>query len=341
MINAIYYDGHTTRPRPVRLLIHNGIVSLNGSGYRRTVRVADLTVSEPLEHAPCLMRLPTGGVLEVSDPSLHELLAQNGYAAPWIVRWQQRWPLALLALTALLALLTLGYQSGLPWAADKLAQHLPSSIERKIGEEQLRLVDDGHMRPSRLNLAEQARLQRLFAEMKQPGDENSVYRLEFRDSRLGPNAFALPNGVIIMTDQLVRLARSDQEILGVLGHELGHLHRRHSLRSLMQALGVGVVINLFIGDVSVVLAAAPTLLLHQNYSRHFEREADQYAIDMMRANGIPLSPMADLFERMKERAEERNAGSRMGPRQQAERSEYFSSHPSDGERIETLRAADR
>lgn len=337
MINATYYDGHTTRPRPVRLLIHDGIVAVSGAGYRRTVRLADLVVSERLEHAPRIMRLPNGGFLEVSDPALHDALAENGYGEPWVVRWQQRWPLSLLALVALLALLTLGYQWGLPWAADHLARHLPNSIERKIGDEQLRIVDAGRMQPSRLGPAEQTRLQRLFGELKQPGDEKTAYRLEFRDSSMGPNAFALPNGVIVMTDQLVRLARSDHELLGVLGHELGHLHRRHSLRSLMQALGVGVVINLFIGDVSTVLAAAPTLLLHQNYSRDFEREADQYAIDMMRANGIPLSPMADLFERMKQPA----FGNRTGAMQQAARSAYFSSHPSDDERIETLRAADR
>lgn len=333
MINATYFDGHTTRARPVRLLIHGGIVAMNGAGFRRTVRLSDLVISERLEHAPRIMRLPNGGFLEVSDSDLGTVLAENGYRDPWVVRWQQRWPLSLLALVCLLAMVTLGYQWGLPWAADRIAQHLPASIEQKIGDEQLRIVDEGHMQPSRLDPAEQARLKRLFSELKQPNGGQTAYRLEFRDSRMGANAFALPNGVIVMTDQLVTLASNDQAILGVLGHELGHLHRRHSLRSLMQALGVGVVVNLFIGDVSTVLAAAPTLLLHQNYSRGFEREADQHAIDMMRANGIPLSPMADLFEQMRD--------SPAGSTQQADRSGYFSSHPSDDERIANLRVADR
>ncbi|MDB5771098.1 MAG: family metallopeptidase [Burkholderia sp.] len=331
MIRATYFDGHTTRPRPVKLLMHDGIVAMSGAGFRRTVRMADLVVSEPLAHAPRIMRLPNGGFLEVADPNLAAVLAENGYRDSWVVRWQQRWPLSLLALVTLVALLTVGYQWGLPWAADSVAQHLPASLEHKIGDEQLRIIDAGQMQPSRLAPAEQARLKRLFAELKQPDGERTEYRLEFRDSPQGPNAFALPNGVIVMTDQLVALAPGDQALLGVLGHELGHLHRRHSLRSLMQALGVGVVVNLFIGDVSTVLAAAPALLLYQNYSRDFEREADQYAIEMMRDNRIPLSPMADLFEKMKAPV----AGD------QANNSGYFSSHPSDEERIETLRGADR
>jgi Zn-dependent protease with chaperone function len=135
----------------------------------------------------------------------------------------------------------------------------------------------------------------------------------------------------------VALAGNDQAIMAVLGHELGHLQRRHALRRLMQTLGVGVVINMFIGDVSTVMAAVPTLLLDQNYSRDFEREADQYAMDMMRANRIPLSPMADLFERMGTPP----AAGRAASPQQANRAGYFSSHPSDRERIANLRAADQ
>jgi Zn-dependent protease with chaperone function len=337
MINATYFDGHTTRPRPVRLIIHGGIVAIAGAGYRRTVRVADLVISERLEHAPRIMRLPTGGFLETNDPTLNTLLAENGYRDPWVVRWQQRWPLSLLALFVMLALVTAGYQWGLPWTADRVARHLPMSIEKKIGDEQLKIVDAGKMQPSRLTPAEQERLKSLFSGLEQPNGEKTPYRLEFRDSREGPNAFALPNGVIVMTDQLVALARSDQAIMAVLGHELGHLHRRHALRRLMQTLGVGVVINMFIGDVSTVIAAAPTLLLDQNYSRDFEREADRYAIDMMRVNHIPLSPMADLFARMGNPA----AADRTAPAQQANRSGYFSSHPSDDERIANLRAADK
>ncbi|MEN3291948.1 MAG: hypothetical protein V7642_1201 [Burkholderiales bacterium] len=337
MINATYFDGHTTRPRPVRLIIHGGIVAIAGAGYRRTVRVADLVISERLEHAPRIMRLPTGGFLETNDPALNTLLAENGYRDPWVVRWQQRWPLSLLALFVMLALVTAGYQWGLPWTADRIARHLPMSIEKKIGDEQLKIIDAGQMQPSMMAIAEQERLKHLFSALEQPHGEKTAYRLEFRDSREGPNAFALPNGVIVMTDQLVALARNEQAIMAVLGHELGHLHRRHALRRLMQTLGVGVVINMFIGDVSTVMAAVPTLLLDQNYSRDFEREADQYAIDMMRANRIPLSPMADLFEKMGNPP----AADRAASAPQVNRSGYFSSHPSDDERIASLRAADQ
>lgn len=338
MIAATYFDARTTRRQPVTLLLHKGIFAMSGDGIRRSVKVSQLIISERLEHAPRIVHLPDGGRIEIDDPQFNKLLGKSGYRDPWVVRWQQRWMLSLCALASLLALLIAGYQWGLPWAADKIAQHVPASIEKKIGDEGLKLLDAGYMQPSKLDPVDQARLQRLFSELKQPRGEKTVYRLEFRDSKIGPNALALPNGVIVMTDQLVMLAHSDQAVLAVLAHELGHVHRRHSLRRLMQAIGVGVMINLFIGDVSSALAAVPTLLLDQKYSRDFEREADQYAIDMMQANGIPLSPMAELFRKMKIDAEDHEDGE---GDEGSELLDYFSSHPSDDERIARLKAADK
>ncbi|MFC7517161.1 M48 family metallopeptidase [Herbaspirillum sp. GCM10030257] len=370
MIDAYFYDGNTTRRHTVQLLLHKGILAVSGEGVRRSVRLSKVRVSERLEHAPRILHLPEGGYIESSDAGLEKLLRRNGYREPRVVRWQRNWPLSLCALVSLLVILIAGYQWGLPWAADTLAQNLPPSMEKRIGDEQLRLIDSRWMEPSRQSVEEQTRIRKLFAGLRQPRGEQTPYRLEFRHSKMGPNAFALPNGVIVMTDELVKLAASDQAVLGVLGHELGHVQRRHSLRRLLQALGVGVVINLFIGDVSSALAAVPTFLLDQKYSRDFEREADQYAIDMMHANAVPLSPMAELFEKMgaahshraasassdededgieedADHAEESTPsapestnGRRDGQSRAAKSFEYLSSHPSDEERIKRLKAAD-
>jgi len=368
MIDAYFYDGGTTRRQPVQLLLHKGILAVSGDGVRRSVRLSKVRVSERLEHAPRIMRLPDGGHIESSDAQLEKLLRRNGYREPRIVYWQRNWPLSLCALVSLLAMLVAGYQWGLPWAADTLAQHLPPTMEKRIGDEQLQLIDSRWMEPSRLNIEDQTRIRKQFAALRQPRGEQTPYRLEFRHSKMGPNAFALPNGVIVMTDELVRLADSDQAILGVLGHELGHVQRRHSLRRLLQALGVGVVVNLLIGDVSSALTTVPTFLLDQKYSRDFEREADQYAIDMMHANAVPLSPMAALFEKMGEAhaddaasasndddandGDEDEEGATMEPESKpttgrrggssraAKSFDYLSSHPSDEERIKRLKAAD-
>ena len=69
-----------------------------------------------------------------------------------------------------------------------------------------------------------------------------AHRIEFRKSRIGPNAFALPGGSIVITDELVALVDGDAAVVtGVLGHELGHVRHRDGMRMLLQASAVGVL----------------------------------------------------------------------------------------------------
>lgn len=267
--------------------------------------------------------------LEVGDAGIDQLLTENRYRNPRIVRWQQRWRQSLACLVCLVLVLISGYQWGVPWGIEQLAQQLPPSVERSLGEQSLAQMDQhGMMRPSRLPPNEQARLRLAFDGLRQPRGEHTVHRLEFRDSAAGPNGFALPGGIMVMTDQLVSMAGDDGAVLGVLAHELGHVERRHAMRGLMQAAGVGLVLNLALGDVSSVLAIAPAFLLEQSYSCQFEREADQYAIDMLHANQLPLAPLAELFEQMGDDS------------QRCDDADYMSSHPSDAERLARFRQAD-
>jgi Zn-dependent protease with chaperone function len=362
MIDASYFDGQSTRRHAVTVVIHKRVVSIRGAGIHRTIRMSQLDISERLQHAPRILRFPDGAFIEADSPELTRMLAQNSYREPWVVRWQHNWHLSLLALVFLLTALISGYQWGIPWAADKVAARVPLTLAKQLGEGELALLDEAMMKPSKLPVAEQARLRLMFSQLAQPRGEKTSYQILFRDSRIGPNAFAIPNGMIIMTDQMVRLAGDDQAVMGVLAHELGHLQRRHGVRSLLQTVGVAAIVNLWMGDISSVVSMAPAFLLSQKYSRDFERESDQYAIDMLRHNRLALTPMADMFARFSDRNALRAALAEMGEDadegeaaddqadqgepdgasgQDDESDSYFSSHPSDAERIARLRAADK
>lgn len=348
MIAAHYYDGESSRRTRVELMIHGGVAAISGEDLRRSIPVAKLEISEPLEHAPRLLRLPDGAVIESDDPTLEPLLKKNGYREPAVVKWQRNWPSSLLGLMVLIAALLGAYQWGLPWAADVAARYLPPSMERHIGDEAWSALDSGYFEPSRLDPARQEKLRTAFAALRQPDDVRTPYHIEFRASGVGANAFALPNGVIVVTDDLVQFADDERALFGVLAHELGHVEKKHAMRRLLQALGVSVLVNLAVGDVSSVLTAAPTILLDQKYSRDFEREADQYAIDMLHANHVPLAPMAALFEKMqaadaaqaKAAGESGEKGTQADKQEEQEGMDYLGSHPSDAERIARLKAAD-
>jgi Zn-dependent protease with chaperone function len=147
----------------------------------------------------------------------------------------------------------------------------------------------------------------------------------FRKSLIGPNAFALPSGEIVLTDEIVKLVDNDDAVMGILAHELGHVHERHLLRQMIQSSAIGAIATILFGDVSSVAANIPALMLNLHYSREAEREADDYAIAMMKANGIALSNLVLVFEKLKQAAEKS--------------SPYLSSHPPAAERIAHIQAA--
>src|SRR5471030_1414092 len=215
----------------------------------------------------------------------------------------------------------------LPPAASLLAHALPVAIERRLGDGVLELLDKHVFAPSQLPLARRQQLSTRFERLLPPYPGTPPHRILFRKSRIGPNAFALPSGDIVMTDEMVNLMQDDDALMGVLAHELGHLHERHLTRRIIQGSAVAASATLLFGDVSSVIAALPPLLLDLKYSRDAEREADDYAIAMLRYNGIAPEHLAEVFVRL-----DKIAGSMPA---------YLSSHPASRERIAHIRAAAR
>ena len=170
-----------------------------------------------------------------------------------------------------------------------------------------------------------------------PAAANSAKPPDRPRTRLGPNAFALPGGAIVVTDEMLQLlAGRDDVLLGVLGHELGHVRRRHGMRLLVQATLIGTAASIAWGDFSAVLAAAPALLGQSAYSRDFEREADDDAIALLRANGLSPAVMAELFERL---AARRAAPGGAEPGGAFDLGIALASHPADAERMQRFKAA--
>jgi Zn-dependent protease with chaperone function len=141
-----------------------------------------------------------------------------------------------------------------------------------------------------------------FRSMARAAGEAAPPRLEFRAApAIGPNAFALPAGIIVVTDELIGLAQDDEEVLAVLAHELGHVRHRHTMRHLLQSSATALIIAGVTGDVASatsLAASAPALLVQTKYSRDFEREADRFAIDLLRKAGIGPQHFAAILARL-------------------------------------------
>ncbi|MDE2430006.1 MAG: M48 family metallopeptidase [Burkholderiales bacterium] len=330
-VSAKYFDGKSSRLHQVRLTVLDGIAHIDEiagfdsePGISRSCAITQLRVSERTRHAPRKITFPDGAFLEINDQdAFNTLLKTTGYQDSLVVRLQQSWRGALLALLSTVAILIVLYFYGLPVASRYIAYALPVSFERKMGDGMLAYLDKHAFEKSALSDERQHALQERFQAMRPPLDHSPDYQLVFRKSKIGPNAFALPSGDIIVTDEIIKLMNDDNAVMGILAHELGHLHRRHLTQRIIQSSAIAAVVTLVFGDVSAVIANIPTLLLDLKYSRDAETEADDYALAMLDQNGISPDHLAIAFEKL----------DKLAPGV----SSYLSSHPDSKDRAKRMR----
>jgi Zn-dependent protease with chaperone function len=329
-IPASYFDGREARPHFVTVDIVDGTVTIVGDGIDRREPLASLQITDVLGNAPRLVRFPDGAFCEIVDgDGLRRLLAENGVSASAVSQWEGnlRWIAA--GAIAFVLVLVVGYRYGIPLVAGVVANQVPAGVTERLSTEVLAILDRQLFEATEVPQERQDEIARAFSRLELPSEDTSArYRLVFRKSELlGANALALPSGTIVITDGLMTLAEDDREILGVLAHEAGHVDRRHGLRNVLQNSIVGLVVAWFIGDVSTIAAAAPTALIEANYSRELEREADTYAVEVLRANDISVRHLADILRRLDEKSGHGDAAGAL---------RYLSSHPATSERLQRL-----
>jgi Zn-dependent protease with chaperone function len=331
-VAAVYFDGRHSTPHAVTLTVESATLIVDGVTANRTARLDELDISDALGTSPPLIRFRDGAFCEVDAAALRMLLGRKGIASTPVTHWEgsMRWVVA--AALLFVAMLIAAYRYALPAIAVMAADQVPASIVDVISRQVMAALDTQIFEPTTVSPDRQAGLVERFYRVRFPAaDPSPAFEVTFRKSDvLGPNAMALPSGTIVVTDALVALAHSDEELIAVLAHEAGHVARRHGLRQLFQNSLVALAVTWLVGDVSAIAAAAPTALLQAKYSRDLEREADSYALVTLRVNGISTEHFAAMLERLEDSAEDREgvtAGA-LG---------YLSSHPVTTERIERVR----
>jgi len=335
-VDAKYFDGRSARQQAVTLSIAHGLLEVHGNGLLRKLPLSGIRISAKLGSAPRLLHFADSGHCEVNNHADFEALLLEAGIKPQslLSRLEHSWRHALVATLLAIVCVIAAFYWGLPWIANIAAARIPASAVLAIDTHFLKAVDASLMQPSKLSAARQSEISNEFNAL-QNTDGIPLHHLAFRSSKkIGANAFALPGGTIIVTDQLIALADNDEEILAVLTHELGHVSERHPLRQLLQSSVVGLAMTWYLGDISSLLAAAPTLLLETGYSRNFERRADHYAATMLRMNGIPPARLADILEKL----ETSHSANKKSKEQSSRIAQLFSTHPDTGQRILELRS---
>lgn len=326
-----FSDGRLARADAAQLGLEGGrlqVMSNDGRPLTEPAAVRSVRVSARLGRTPRHLVFPCGGSFTTDDnDGVDALLGQRARSGQGLVdRLESHWRFVLAALVVTVAVVFGGVVWGVPAAARHVAFQLPTSVGQEAQRLAFEILDRGAFKPSRLDTAEQDRLQAVFAPLIERHVPDLGIEVSFRDAEdsFGANALALPGGAVIMTDQLVALAQHDEELVAILAHEIGHIAERHALRRTVQASALSLLTLLVFGDVSSVPALAasiPVILTEMGYSRDFEREADRYAVRVLRASGIAPQRLGDILSRLDP---DHGGGS------------YLSTHPPTPERVEMI-----
>ncbi len=302
VLQAVYFDGKTSRRHAVSLFIAAGRLKVVGRDVSEQFDARRVRRSLRVANTPRWLYLPGGGACVTEDNDAVDRMTRVRRYERILHRWESRPAYATAAIALVAAAVWLLVARVVPAAVEYIAERIPVETEAVLGRETLSSMDEHIFKPSTLSKERQASLGQKFAAMASAAGETARYRLEFRASPvLGANALALPSGIIVMTDELVGKARNDHEVLGVLAHELGHVRYRHTMRRLLESSATALIIAAVTGDVAsatALAAAAPTVLLQLKYSRDSEREADLYAIDTMRKAGYDPRHLTALLGRI-------------------------------------------
>jgi Zn-dependent protease with chaperone function len=335
LLAGTYYPPGSSRAFEVALRLDETALQVSGEGVERVERLDDCPLSEPLGRMARHFTLPDGARIEVVD--LEELAAwetqqRRSSGLHWVHALESRWRWVAVSVLFLIALMAVLYLWALPAGARQLALKLPPEVGRVATEQAMQAFETlFDFEPSELPEARREAIAAKFALMAaamDPGNRRD-YRLKFFHAPM-PNAFALPDGLVCITDALVEKAEHDREIFGVLAHEIVHVREQHGLRNVLQNSAVFLIWTLMTGDISSVAgmgSALPALLAQSGYSRAFEREADLGAADYLIAQGWGVAPLSKLLQRIDPE------GFDLG-----KTGEAFSTHPLTAERIQALEA---
>lgn len=301
---ARYYDGVTSREHHVTVSVAEATLTVRGTDTQRTDPLDSIRVSARLANTPRSVLFADGAKCETEDQAavadLATLLGGSSRSLDWVHRLESSWRLALASGFTLLLLGVAGFIWGVPLLAEYAAMKVPARMARAVGRDTLSQLDGVLFHPTKLSVERRAELDGKFAALTADHPDLSLH-LEFRAG--DANAFALPDGTVVMTDDLVALAKDDQELLAVLGHEIGHVAERHALRLALENSLIGLFAFAYFGDVNQVAAlmsALPAILSHSHYSRSHEAEADTFALGVMQQHGIDRRHFADSLERLQQ-----------------------------------------
>ena len=324
-INAVLYDGLTSKEDEVQIefTIERRVIIVS---HGIDIALEGLEIESRLANTPRVLDFPNGiRCKSRENKNIDKVLKKYGLSRSKAYKIESSWRLTFASLFVTVGFIWFLLTTGSTYVSNTLASVLPQNTLDEMSKLTLAKMDEEYLHVSKLSARQEKRIQNNFDKLT---NDKKRYTLHFRSApTIGPNAFALPSGDMVLTDQLVALSQDDEfrDILGVLAHEKGHVVKQHSLRMAIKTGMAGAIIGYITGDISLLATTIPTVLINSSYSREFEYEADVYAINELKRLNISPKYVAELFEVLEKENENNDQNTTL--------MNLFASHPLTEDRI--------
>ena len=304
IIQADFFDGLSAQTQTVEVNLSQGQLNFTAGNETYFMRTQDRPAIEQ-ERDYLRMQLNSQGaalvfkgnaakrVIELGGFGKRERLnTRAGRSAAWTG----------VILVGLLLGMALFWRSGTKWTVDRLVSRLSFESEVTLSQQLIQEVTEeyGMRTGHRVNTV----LARMGRELDEHyGTPKGYFKILIMDDFDMVNAFALPGGIIMISRPALGLVSSPQELTYLIGHEAGHLVKRHGLSRLVRSAIIPAVAGVFFGDVSglsAVLVDTSTQLSALAYDRREEIEADLEGARLLHARGMDPASSLKLMEKLTE-----------------------------------------
>jgi len=236
---------------------------------------------------------------------------------------------------ALFGLIITGLYLAKDKMVEKIADQVPTSWEKEAGDKlfstlslQYKFIKNDSLEKEFLKVA-----QPLLKQIEKDGFKIDLYFV--KDASI--NAFALPGGKVVIQTGLIENAKSWEEVMGVVSHELSHVTRRHHIRGIINNLGIFTILSAAFGDVSALAGTFLNFggeLASLSNSRDFENEADETGWKYLVQAKMNPKGLITFFETLSKEEKKSEIKSKVDETIDLS---FLSTHPNTKDRISALK----
>jgi len=298
LLNGEFFEANSSRSSPASIKIGDQRASVfrGDDCISKNIKIIDIQNQKNIY-------LENESLFVLNDKLTKQQLEPNITKFEKIIRWLEVFSFKrALILSAILIIIIVGFRYLFHSVSSTIVQIFPIKWEQKIGDNAYKGLKLATFKPTQLSAEKIKNLTSKAQKLIQFSGLKITPEIKFHKTNFyGANAFAFPGGPIVVTDQLVKVLKSDTLILAVIAHEIAHIRQRHSLHQIIKAAGATILFSVIFGYDESLIEEASALAISlwlSKKSREFEKDADLVALDILENSGLSKKHLVESFEKL-------------------------------------------